>query len=155
MTTIYTVGHGLLPVEALLANLARHDVVAVVDVRSQPFSGRAPQFNREALRVALEDVGITYIWMGQALGGRPPARLRTATGAPDYELMAREPATSDALDKVVDASSRRKLALLCSEARPEGCHRARMLEPELERRGATVEHILPDGMLAARPTLFV
>jgi len=155
VTTIYTVGHGLLPIDALVANLLRHEVVAVIDVRSQPFSGRAPQFNKENLRSALATAGITYVWMGQALGGRPSQRLRTSAGAPDYELMAREPATVAALDKVVKAAARRRIALLCSEARPEGCHRTRMLEPELAERGAAVEHILPDGNLAAQPTLFV
>ncbi len=155
MTTIYTVGHGLLPLEALLANLGSHEVRAVVDVRSQPFSGRAPQFNKEILQRSLEAAGITYIWMGQALGGRPPEALRTRTGSPDYERMACEPATVAALDKVVEAAGRRRLALLCSEGRPEGCHRTRMLEPQLEQRGAHVEHILPDGTLASLPTLFV
>lgn len=155
MSTIYTVGHGLLPVDRLLDNLRRHSVGAVIDVRSQPYSRRAPQFNKDALRDALEQGGITYIWMGQALGGRPPDRLRTTGGAPDYESMSREPATAEALDRVVEAGSRRTLALLCSESQPDGCHRTRMLAPELERRGATVANILPDGTLAERPTLFV
>jgi uncharacterized protein (DUF488 family) len=154
MRTIYTVGHGLLSMDALIANLSRHEVEAVIDVRSQPFSGRAPQFNRESLSSSLEAVGITYVWMGQTLGGRPPDELRTPAGAPDYERMSHEPATVTALDKVVDACDRRRVALLCSESRPESCHRTRMLEPELQRRGVTVEHILPDGVLAARPTLF-
>ncbi len=155
MTTIYTAGHGLLPLEELLDNLSRHHVTAVVDVRSQPFSGRAPQFNKDALSAALKARGITYVWMGQALGGRPTDDLRTATGAPDYERMAREPATVAALDKVVEAAKRRRIALLCSESRPEGCHRTRMLEPQLELRGAVVEHILPDGALTSQPTLRV
>lgn len=155
MTTIYTVGHGLLPLEALVKNLLDHEIEAVVDVRSQPFSGRAPQFNKETLGRALEAAGITYLWMGKALGGRPPDALRTATGAPDYERMAGEPATAAALDKVTDAASRRRIALLCSEGRPEGCHRTRMLEPQFELRGVHVEHILPDGTLASQPTLFV
>ena len=155
MITIFTVGHGLLPMERLLANLSDHQVEAVVDVRSQPFSGRAPQFNKERLHRSLEAVGITYIWMGQALGGRPPEALRTSSGAPDYERMASELPTVAALEKVIDAAARRRIALLCSEARPEGCHRTRMLEPQLEQRGAHVEHILPDGALASQPTLFV
>ena len=154
MTTIYTVGHGLLPLDGLLDNLARHDISAVIDVRSQPFSGRAPHFNKESLGASLEATGIIYVWMGQTLGGRPANELRTATGAPDYERMAREPSTVAALDKVLEAASRRRIALLCSESQPEGCHRTRMLEPQLQQRGASVEHILPDGTLAVRPTLF-
>lgn len=155
MRTIYTVGHGLLARETLVANLRRHDIEVVVDVRSQPMSTRAPQFNRDALREALEADGIAYAWKGGALGGRPPAHLRTASGAPDYERMAAEPTTADAIAQVVDAADSRRIALLCSESKPEECHRSRMLEPEFELRGAAVEHILPDGSIAARPTLFL
>jgi uncharacterized protein (DUF488 family) len=155
VTTIYTIGHGLLSLDKLLANLSEHDVTAIIDVRSQPFSGRAPHFNKDALSSALNEAGITYVWMGQALGGRPSDDLRTSSGAPDYERMSREPATVTALDKLAGAADRRRMALLCSEGQPEACHRTRMLEPELERRGITVEHILPDGTLAAHPTLFV
>jgi uncharacterized protein (DUF488 family) len=155
MGTVYTAGHGLLPLEALIINLHTHDIELVVDVRSHPGSTRAPQFNRDPLRDSLHAVRIDYSWMGEALGGRPPERLRTATGAPDYERMAAEAATVDALDRLADMASGSRIALLCSESRPEGCHRTRMLEPQLEIRGTAVEHILPDGSLVARPTLFL
>lgn len=154
MTTLYTVGHGVLAADAVITNLRRHGVELVLDVRSHPASTTAPEFNREQLRDALERAGIDYAWVGRALGGRPPKRLRTRSGAPDYERMASEPNTASALDNVVAAAGARTIALLCSEARPDRCHRSRMLEPELELRGATVEHILPDGSLTARPTLF-
>src|SRR5437588_3037450 len=133
---LYTVGHGLLSGETLIANLSRHGIDLVVDVRSQPVSTRAPHFNRELLKRALEASGISYAWMGQALGGRPPSRLRTRAGAPDYERMAQEPATVSALDRLAGAAASRKIALLCSESRPELCHRTLMLEPQLEMRSA-------------------
>ena len=155
MQTIYTVGHGLLSQEALISNLLHHDIELVVDVRSQPMSTRAPHFNRDALREALEAAGIAYAWKGGALGGRPPHHLRTTSGAPDYERMAVETATADAIDQLAEAAVSRRIALLCSESKPEECHRSRMLEPQFELRGAAVEHILPDGSLAARPTLFL
>jgi uncharacterized protein (DUF488 family) len=154
MTTVYTVGHGLLDQDLVLANLRHHGVELVLDVRSYPMSAMAPQFNQDALREALEGSGIMYVWMGRTLGGRPPARLCTAAGAPDYEKMVDEPGTKRALDEVVREAASRRVALLCSESRPESCHRSRMLEPELESRGAAVEHILPDGTIAAQPTLF-
>jgi uncharacterized protein (DUF488 family) len=154
MGTIYTIGHGVQPLECVVGNLNLHHVDLVVDVRSHPVSGRAPQYCRETLAVALKCAGIDYAWVGRALGGRPSRHLRTPAGAPDYERMAAEPATVDALDQLAERSSSRRLALLCSESRPESCRRTRMLEPELERRGVVVEHILRDGSLAALPTLF-
>ncbi len=154
MGTIYTIGHGVQPVDALIGKLTGHNVDLVVDVRSHPVSSRAPQFCRDTLTDALTSAGIDYAWVGKALGGRPPRHLLTPGGAPDYERMVGEPATAAALDRVAECAATRTLALLCSESRPEQCHRTRMLEPELERRGVTVEHILPNGSLAAYPTLF-
>jgi uncharacterized protein (DUF488 family) len=92
--------------------------------------------------------------MGETLGGRPPTRLRTASGAPDYERMAQEPETRRALDDLTKEAHSQRVVVLCSESRPETCHRSRMLEPELESRGIAVNHILPDGTLSAQPTLF-
>src|SRR5919108_4059126 len=100
MGAVYTGGHGLLSQEALITNLRLHDIEIVVDVRSLPVSRRVPHFNREVLQEALRAAGITYAWHGQALGGRPPAHLCTTSGAPDYERMAAEPATANALDRL-------------------------------------------------------
>lgn len=148
---VYTVGHGLLDQDELLELLRRHGVDTIIDVRSQPHSVRAPQFNREALERLR---AVKYRWM-PALGGRPPAHLRVAgSDAPDYERMAREPDTSKALDEIAALAEQRSVALMCSESRPEACHRSRMLEPELARRGVWVEHILHSGEAAAVPTLF-
>jgi uncharacterized protein (DUF488 family) len=152
--TVYTIGHGLLDLEVLTDNLRQHAVELVVDVRSHPSSMRAPQFNEPTLRAGLERAGIAYSWEGEALGGRPPEHLLTRAGTPDYERMAREPRTIGALDEVARRAATQRIALLCSESRPETCHRSRMLEPELESRGAAVEHILPDGSVTSQPTLF-
>jgi uncharacterized protein (DUF488 family) len=152
--TIFTIGHGLAPISTLLDTLLLVSVDKVVDVRSVPGSQRAPQYNRRDLESVLRARGVDYEWAGETLGGRPPAHLRTRSGAPDYERMVGERETADALDALVAASRTQRIALLCSETRPEECHRSRMLEPEIERRGADVEHLLPDGSRQSAPTLF-
>lgn len=148
---VLTVGHGLLEQGEFLELVRSFGIDVLIDVRSQPYSARAPQFNREALEQLSGDV--TYRWMPE-LGGRPYAHLRTESGAPDYERMAQEPDTTRALDEVVRLSEAHTVALMCSESRPDECHRSRMLEPELAQRGVWVEHILPTGDVAAKPTLF-
>jgi uncharacterized protein (DUF488 family) len=152
--TIFTIGHGLLDLDRFVANLQAHEVETVVDVRSHPTSVRAPQFDKERLEEALRSKGLKYRWAGRTLGGRPPAHLTTPGGAPDYERMAAEPATAQAIEYLIELSQRERVAIMCSESLPEGCHRTRMLEPELEQRGASVEHILPSGDLVSLPTLF-
>jgi uncharacterized protein (DUF488 family) len=46
---IYTIGHSDHTVPAFVDLLRRHGITLVVDVRSQPYSRWAPQFNREIL----------------------------------------------------------------------------------------------------------
>ena len=47
--TVYTLGHSDHELAAFLGLLRRHSIALVVDVRSQPYSRWASQFNREAL----------------------------------------------------------------------------------------------------------
>ena len=68
--TVLTIGHSTHPRKAFIALLQRHDVTAVVDVRSAPYSRFNPQFNREPFAAALDGEGIRYVYLGDALGGR-------------------------------------------------------------------------------------
>ena len=148
---VFTIGHGLIDRQEFIGLLQRFGVELVVDVRSEPYSGRAPQFNRERLEGGVGRAA--YRWMPE-LGGRPPEHLRVERGAPDYERMADEPSTRRALDDVAALAATQTIALMCSESRPEDCHRSRMLEPQLAQRGVWIEHILHSGEAVAEPTLF-
>jgi hypothetical protein len=69
-TTIWTVGHSNSSLDAFVDLLVRHGIEGVVDVRSSPYSRYASQFNREVLRPALEHRAISYVFLGDLLGGR-------------------------------------------------------------------------------------
>jgi uncharacterized protein (DUF488 family) len=70
---IFTVGHSTRSLEQLLALLGAHGVATLVDVRRFPASRRHPQFNREALELALPVTAIGYLWL-EGLGGRRSRR---------------------------------------------------------------------------------
>ncbi len=91
---IYSIGHSDHSIQAFLELLRRHQITVVVDVRSQPYSQWAPQFNRESLARALEEAGVHYIFMGDSLGGRPTDRSFYDPGQnhPNYERLASSPA---------------------------------------------------------------
>ena len=67
---VFTIGHSNHPAEAFLGLLLQHGIEEVVDVRSSPHSRFNPQFNRKALRTALTEAGVGYVFMGAELGGR-------------------------------------------------------------------------------------
>ena len=79
---VFTVGHGIRPLDELIETLRESDVQTLVDVRRFPGSRRNPQFNQGPLRGALDDAGIVYRHAVQ-LGGRrtgEPARPSRHSG---------------------------------------------------------------------------
>ena len=143
--TIYTIGHGDQQLAELFDNLENWHIRVLVDVRSYPYSRRYPQFNQSSLEGESLRRGLSYRWL-PGLGGRPKDRaLLRADGKPDYEAMSRSDDFGFDIQAVVDIARRERSAILCSEGRPENCHRSLLVAPALIAAGCTVRHLLPDG----------
>lgn len=147
-TTIYTVGHSNILVEQFV-NLLRVPLIQLlVDVRSQPYSRYAPQFNRESLKTSLQDAEIAYLYLGGGLGGRPrEARFYGPNGTVDYEQLAAAPFYREGLERLKQAAKGRRLAVMCSEADYSHCHRFTLISRSLVQEGVEVQHILHSGAL--------
>lgn len=145
---LWTVGHSNHTLEVFLDLLASERINSVVDVRSYPFSRFAPQFNREEIKVALAESGLIYLFMGEELGGRPSRPDHyDAEGHALYGLMAEEPVFQRAIDRLLCGATTHRIALMCSEGQPQGCHRRLLVSRVLAEHGATINHILPDASL--------
>ena len=154
--TIYTIGHSDHPFDAFLALLRQHAIAALVDVRSQPYSQWVPQFNRENLARDLQATGIRYVFLGDALGGRPKDRKLYDPGQPypNYERLAASPIYLDGIEQLLQLAAHERVAILCSEGDYHHCHRGKLITPTLLGREVRVLHIAPDGVLvdaAAEP----
>jgi uncharacterized protein (DUF488 family) len=148
-TEITTVGHSTHSLDAFTALLHRHAIDLVVDVRSQPYSRWADQFNREPLREALREAGVVYRYMGDTLGGRPkdPTFYDPGGERPNYKKMQTVPAYRQALDGLVALARDQRIAVMCSEGDHRQCHRHLLITQSLLQRGVRVRHIQPDGSL--------
>ncbi len=145
---ILTIGHSNHPLEVFLDLLARHRVEVLADIRSRPYSRYAPQFDREPLRTALEGAGVRYVFLGDKLGGRPRgAQFYDAGGRVLYERVADSPAFLEGAERLERGIGRYRVAVLCSEEGPAGCHRRLLVGWALGRRGIAIEHIRGDGSL--------
>jgi uncharacterized protein (DUF488 family) len=125
----------------VLAALASAGVTHLADVRTAPYSRFRPEFSRERLAAVLEANGIRYVFMGRELGGQPG-------GKPDYAQMRLVPAFLEGiarLEAVSEAGNR--IALMCAEAKPQSCHRTKLVAEELVARGTPVSHIDEHGDL--------
>ncbi len=144
---VFTVGHSNHSLETFLALLLQHGVTALADVRSAPYSRFNPQFNRKALDASLEAVGIRYVFMGRALGGRPDDPSCYEDGRVRYDRLAGTPLFREGLERIVDGAGRERIALMCAEKEPLDCHRTILVGRSLAERGVAVAHILADGAL--------
>jgi uncharacterized protein (DUF488 family) len=144
---IHTVGHSDHTTAAFVDLLRDHGIALVVDVRSQPYSRWAPQFNRETLARDLEDAGIAYCFMGDALGGRPtdPALYDPGQETPDYQRVEQAPAYQAGIDQLLELARAQRVALMCGEGDHRRCHRHLLIAQTLLGRGVRVLHIQPDG----------
>ena len=151
---IYSIGHSDHTIEAFLDLLRQQMVAVIVDVRSQPYSRWAAQFNRENLARDLEAAGIRYVFMGDSLGGRPadPAFYGAGQERPDYERLAQSPVYQVGIEQLLELAEAEQVAVMCSEGDHHKCHRALLITPTLLERGARVFHIRPDGtVIEAQP----
>ncbi|HEX5045821.1 MAG TPA: DUF488 domain-containing protein [Gammaproteobacteria bacterium] len=147
MREIYTIGHSNHPIEKLVALLAQHGVELVADVRSHPASRFNPQFNRERLRASLAAAGVDYELLGRELGARSTDDGVYVDGKVDYDRLARTTPFREGIVRVSAAAATRRVALLCAEKDPIGCHRAILVCPALAARGFAPLHIHSDGRL--------
>ncbi len=143
--TIYTIGHSDHSTVAFVDLLRQHGIAAVVDVRSQPYSRWAHQFNRETLARDLEDLGFTYVFMGNALGGRPSNSEIPQGERPNYRLMEQAAAYQSGIDQLLDLGRAERVTVMCSEGDHRQCHRNLLITQTLLARGVRVLHIQPDG----------
>lgn len=142
---VFTIGHSAHSMADFLKLLSSADVTAVADVRSQPFSRRVPQFNKELLQAALRPAGIAYVFLGRELGGRPADPALYTDGVADYERMAETALFREGIDRVIAGAAREHIALMCSEKDPRDCHRCLLVGRALNTHGVSVRHLLAEG----------
>jgi uncharacterized protein (DUF488 family) len=147
---ILSVGHSLLPAKQFVALLLGNSVSLVLDVRSSPFSSRAPQYNRDALNGTLADQGISYVTAGHKLGGRPKNPHVYVSGQVQYEKLAETPDYRSGLRKLLSAARKQCVVLLCAEADPIECHRFLLISRSLADLGHQVRHIHHDGRVESQ-----
>jgi uncharacterized protein (DUF488 family) len=136
--------------------LQAEGVEFIVDVRSYPYSRVAPQFNRDQLEVSLRGAGVRYLFLGKQLGGRPSREEHyDEHGRARYDRMAVQPAFQAAVRRLLSGCRKHRLALLCSEGRPNDCHRRLLVGKVLAEHGVRLRHILPNGAVCPEDAVAV
>jgi uncharacterized protein (DUF488 family) len=144
---VFTIGHGVRPLEELVATLEEAHVRTLVDVRRFPGSRRNPQFNQGPLRNALAQAGIAYrhaVELGGRRSGEPGEDdfgcIRVAAFR-SYAARMRTEAWQSALAAELAEPAP---CFMCAETVWWRCHR-RLIAELLTARGEQVVHLLGPG----------
>ncbi len=143
---LFTIGYGARSLDEFIAALKANGIEFLLDVRSSPFSKFKPEFSKEVLQRSLERARIRYLFMGDTLGGQPKDPACHSDGKVDYDKVRAQPFFQEGIATLRKAfEQQRPVALMCSEGRPEQCHRSKLIGEALAAAGIPVCHIDEDG----------
>ena len=152
-SVVFTIGHSNHEIGSLIALLRQHDITAIGDIRSHPYSRYVPQYSREPLKAALASAGISYVFLGRELGARSVNPTCYKQGRVQYEKLAMEPIFLEGIARVIQGVKRYRIALMCAEKDPIECHRSLLVGRKLYDVGIHANHILADGSLESHEVL--
>ena len=140
---IYTIGYGSRSIEQFIETLRQHEIAYLIDVRSVPYSRYKPEFSKEALAAELQRHGIRYVFMGDTLGGHPDDETcYDEDGQVNYEKVKDTEIYQNGIERIHTAfAQQRTVALMCSEGKPEQCHRSKLIGASLNKEDLPVIHI--------------
>jgi uncharacterized protein (DUF488 family) len=142
--TVFTIGHGVRPLQELLETLREASVGTVVDVRRFPGSRRNPQFNRPTLEAALQQEGIAYrhaVELGGRLSDEPGEERFGCIRVAAFRSYAARMGTAEWQAALDAALAEPSPCFMCAETAWTRCHR-RLIAELLTARGTTVVHLL-------------
>ncbi len=151
-STIYSIGHGNKKIEDFINELKSFDIHFLLDIRSKPYSKWNPQFNQVQLKMELERNDITYVFVGDVLGGLPDDRsCYNYDGKVVYDLIKEKDFFKEGLKRLTTANEKRiNLAIMCSESKPEECHRSKLIGQELLNKEVSLKHIISNKRIKSQ-----
>lgn len=156
-STIYSIGHGAKKIEDFIDELKSFKIIYLLDIRSKPFSKWNPQFNQVALDLILKKKGITYVFVGDTLGGLPDDKgCYDSSGKVVYDLVKETDSFKKGLARLITANSKQiNIAIMCSESKPEECHRSKLIGKELLKNEISIKHIVASKKIKSQETVML
>lgn len=143
---IYSIGYGNRSFEEFINLIQENDIQFVLDVRSKPYSKFNPDFTKERLEELISPFKIKYAFWGDELGGRPSDSSCYVDGKVDYHLVEQKDFYKHGIERLINAHEHGyKVALMCSESKPEDCHRTKLIGETLFQNDISVKHINEKG----------
>jgi uncharacterized protein (DUF488 family) len=151
---IYTIGYGNRTINQFVSLLKKYEILYVTDVRSSAYSKYNPDFSQGLLKHSLREHGIGYVFMGEQLGGRPKGYDYYTDGKVDYSKLCEADFYKEGIQRLnVALEKRLSIVLMCSEQKPEMCHRSKLIGQTLSENNLEVWHIDENGELETQQNI--
>jgi uncharacterized protein (DUF488 family) len=146
--SIFTIGHSNHELDRFLELLRSKHIDVLVDIRSNPYSKFAPQFNKDDLKKAALTAGIKYLFLGKELGGKPKnPGFYDSEGFVLYSRIAESPLFLQGIERLMNGIRNYRVTLMCSEENPAHCHRRLLVGRVLSEKGVQIQHIRGDAKI--------
>lgn len=150
---LFSIGHSNHSLETFITLLQQHNITAVADVRSHPYSKYLAHFNQAILKKSLIEAGVNYVFLGKELGARSDNPNCYINNKAVYEKIAATEEFRTGVERILQGAEIYNIALMCAEKDPLTCHRAILICPHLIEVGLKINHILKDGDLESHAHL--
>lgn len=153
MATLYTVGYEGSHIDEFVAELKKHGISHLADIRKNPVS-RKRGFSKKRLAENLAEVGIDYThWssLGVPSLWRKEAKAKIITREKMFKDYSKKilPKQQEEIDELIKLIGKNNLVLLCYEAEASDCHRHYLVQEILKKKKLKVVDLVlkPEGPL--------
>jgi uncharacterized protein (DUF488 family) len=146
MGHIFSIGHGNKDFDDFVEELQSFNVNYLIDIRSKPYSKWNTDFAQGMLKFLLTRQNMTYVYMGEELGGLPKDTSCYVNGKVEYDILKTKDFFQKGLERLMLADKKGiNIAIMCSESNPAECHRTKVIGVELQKKGFNLRHIVGVG----------
>lgn len=154
--SLFSIGYATKPLTTFVEQLRAHEIDAIADVRSVPYSATFKEYHREALQSTLKEAGIYYAFLGDELGPRSKDDAHyNEQGQVQFDRLMKSTLFLEGISRLNTGKDKAmRIAMLCACKDPAICHRSLLVAYYLEHQsGITVQHITHDGDLESQSEL--
>lgn len=144
---LFTIGYASFSIKDFISTLQQHNINALVDVRSAPYSKYKPEFKKDYLNKVLTDNDISYTFLGKYVGARVEDPACYIDGKLNYGLLKETENFQTGINRILTGIKNHRIVLMCAEKDPVNCHRTFLVCRTLRSYPIKILHILGDGSL--------
>jgi uncharacterized protein (DUF488 family) len=155
MSNIFSIGYAGLSQDKFIEILKSHNISAIADVRSSPFSKMFSGYNKDNMPQWLAENGIKYVYLGQELGPRSANSNHYVNDQVQFDRLSQTDGFKQGISRLNKGAQAMNIAIMCAEKDPMTCHRSLLVAEFSKDSGLEFKHIHQDGRLESHEDMLL